>query len=247
MIWVLLIGVIIGIVYYKSKSGSDNHSSGSLDPNSSVQNMWSDFEQTTVKRVDESWLAYLQRARQEDQVGRVIAGDVSLVSLIHNFLWCVYDLGKYANDCHGTLSIQANGETYSIRATANLSINEESKYQVLYQTMIESFFIDTPGIRLDFSDYKKDIDHEEEFPWVSKNHSKMIPTMDYYIIGMHFSISNITSLCEGLLSSLIKTPKDALEYKAKEHIKYGLSYAIYESNDSCSLNFTSHYIEPTVD
>lgn len=250
MVWILLIIAIVAIMYFKSQnSEGGNSSSAAPSATTSVQNMWNEFEQATIRKVNESWRAYLQRARHENQTGQVLAGNLGLDSLLHNFLWCVYDLGKYATDCHGILTIHTNGNTYSIQGSARLSIDESSKYQVLYRAMTESFFIDTPGIRLDFSDSKRDIDHGENFHWVSKDHSKMIPTMDYYVTGMNFSVANITSMSQsGLLSGLLKTPKDILEYEAKEHIKYGLVYTIDDPRDDVvRMEFTSHYTEPSVE
>ncbi len=248
LIWIVIIGVIIGIVYNSLIIHKEANERKQID--SSVNNIWSEFEQTTIEEVNENWRTYLNRARQEDLDGKAVAGSFDLSSLVHNFLWCVYALEKFASDCHGSLSVQTNGETYSIQATAQLRIDElgnDRKYQVLYQTMIESFFIETPGIRLEFSDHIRDVDHEALFPWVSKDHSMMIPTRDYYVIGMHFSVSNITSINKGSLSLLFKTPKDIIEFEAKQQIKYGLTYVVSESNDRCDLNFTGHYTEPTVD
>lgn len=211
--------------------------------------VWSDYEQSAVETVNRNWRAYLQRARREDQLEKTVAGSLSLDSLIHNFLWCVYDLSKHAFSCNGMLTIKAEGNSYSIQAYACLDINDSEKYQTLYRCMVETFFIDTPGIRLEFSDCKKDIDHDNVFPWVSKDHLKMIPTMDYYVVGMHFSLLSINSMSsDGLLQGSIKTPNDILKYKAKEHTQYGLSYTVNDTHDGViKMNFTSHYTEPKVD
>lgn len=250
MMWLLLIIAVVAIMYFKSQINEGSKSASSTSSaTTTVQNMWSEFEQSTMKRVNESWGAYLQRARQENQASQVLAGDHALDSLLHNFFWCVYDLSKFATDCHGILTIQNKDDRYSIQASAHLSIDELSKYQVLNRAMTESFFIDTPGIRLSFSDSKLDIDHDESFPWVSTDHTRMIPTMDYYVTGMSFSVTNISSLSQsGLLSGWLKTPKDLLEYEAKEHLKYGLVYTIDGSRDDVvKMDFTSHYTEPTVE
>ena len=248
--WIVPWGVYAYLMEYLFDGKHNPNITDKKKQNLEIQNMWSKYEQDTMDRVNNNWLAYLQRARQEDQSGKAVAGNLSLDSLLHNFLWCVYDLSKYADKCQGSLSIQSDGDGYNVYAFAYLTIDEssyETKYQVLFRTMVEEFFINTPGLRLEFSDDKKDTDHADHFPWVSKDHSKMIPTTDYYVTGMHFAVSNILSMRKDNWEWL-KTLKDVLEYEAKDHIKYGLNYTIAESrNGIVRMDFTSRYIEPQVD